>query len=393
MFFRQLAIFIFINCGITNTVIAQSKNNIKKNYTWQKFVMGSDLSYVNQIEDAGGIYKVNGEKKDVYTIFKEIGNNTVRVRLWYNPIWQKAVTGGKLYSDIYDVEKTIRRAKKAGMAVNLDLHYSDDWADPNQQPTPAAWQGLSLSILKDSVYNYTFRVLKYLQSKNLIPEMIQVGNENNFGMLWPVGKIDTSSTNINNQWKNFGDLLNSGIKAVRDFSKNSSIKPQIILHVAQLQYANWWATNISTKGMVKDYDILGLSHYYKWSTVNKMQDIGDTIRLLKNKFRKKIMIVETAFPFTNDNADKYGNLFYSTTPIEGYSFTLTEQQRYMQDLIQQVISNGGNGIMYWEPAWITSPMKDRWGTGSSWENNAFFDFNGNLLPNIKFMKHPYKFKK
>ena len=47
--------------------------------------------------------------------------------------------------------------------------------------------------------------------------------------------------------------------------------------------------------------------------------------------------------------------------------------------------------MYWEPAWITSSMKDRWGKGSSWENNTFFDFSGNLLPSITFMQYNYKF--
>ena len=356
--------------------------------------MGSDLSYVNQIEDAGGVYKINNASKDVFSIFKSIGNNTVRVRLWRKPEWIRALNNeGKLYSDIYDAEKTIRRAKALGMAVNLDIHYADDWCDPNQQPTPDDWKNLPLNILKDSVYNYTMQVLQYLQSKKLVPEMIQIGNENNFGMLWPIGKVDTTKSmrEQNNQWLNFGDLLNSGIKAVRDFSKKSTIKPKIILHVAQLQFANWWTSNLTTKGNVQDFDILGLSHYYKWSTVNKMKDLGDTIRLLKNKFHKKIMIVETAFPFTNENADTYGNLFYSTTPIEGYAFTKADQQRYMQDLIQTVISNGGSGIMYWEPAWITSPMRDRWGKGSSWENNAFFDFNGNLLPNMNFMKHSYKF--
>ncbi|MBP9741169.1 MAG: glycosyl hydrolase 53 family protein, partial [Chitinophagaceae bacterium] len=81
----------------------------------------------------------------------------------------------------------------------------------------------------------------------------------------------------------------------------------------------------------------------------------------------------------------------STTPIEGYSFTKEDQQRYMKDLIQTLITNGGTGIMYWEPAWITSSMKDRWGKGSSWENNTFFDFSCNLLPSITFMQYNYKF--
>jgi arabinogalactan endo-1,4-beta-galactosidase len=95
-----------------------------------------------------------------------------------------------MYYDLYGTEITIRRAKEQGMAVNLDIHYSDRWADPAHQETPAAWKNLSLDILKDSVYNYTMAVLQYLKSKNLVPEMVQVGNETNNGMLWPVGRVE-----------------------------------------------------------------------------------------------------------------------------------------------------------------------------------------------------------
>ena len=366
--------------------VRQSSRDNKGNYSWNQFIMGADLSYVSQIEDNGAVYKINNQPKDAFEIFKSIGTNTARVRLWNNPTWQLPVTGGKMYSDLMDVEKTMRRAKQQGMAVCLDLHYSDDWADPDKQITPAAWKNLPISILKDSVYNYTLAVLNYFSEKNLTPEIIQIGNETTFGMLWPAGKIENNSN-----WENFGTLLNSGIKAVRDFSINATIQPQIIIHVAQLQYANWWTKNIIEKGQVTDFDILGISHYYKWSTVNAMQAIGDTIQLLKKSFNKPIVLVETAFAWTNNNADTYGNLFYSTTPIEGYSFTKEDQQRYMKDLIQTLITNGGTGIMYWEPAWITSSMKDRWGKGSSWENNTFFDFSGNLLPSITFMQYNYKF--
>jgi DNA-binding LacI/PurR family transcriptional regulator len=39
----------------------------------------------------------------------------------------------------------------------------------------------------------------------------------------------------------------------------------------------------------------------------------------------------------------------------------------------------------------TSSFSDPWGTRSSWENNAFFDFTGNVLPGIDFMTHSYSF--
>jgi arabinogalactan endo-1,4-beta-galactosidase len=353
-------------------------------YPWSKFVMGVDLSYVNQIEDFGGIYRDSGQVRDAFQIMRAHGANTVRVRLWHTPTEVGLRNNGKLYYDLYGTEKTIRRAKEAGMAVNLDVHYSDTWADPAHQETPAAWKGLSLAVLKDSVYNYTLAVLIYLKSKNLVPDMIQVGNETNNGMLWPVGKIE------NNDFANFAQLLNSGIKAVRDFSATSAIKPKIILHEAQLQTADFWLAGITAKG-VTDYDILGLSHYVKWSTLPTMNDVTTKLRALKATSGKEVMIVETAYPWTGNNADTYGNIISAADGLAGYEVTPTGQLKYMKDLVQAIIDGGGNGIMNWEPAWITSRMNDGWGIGSAWENNAFFDFTGNTQPVITFMDFPYRF--
>jgi arabinogalactan endo-1,4-beta-galactosidase len=386
---KQIACFLLfftaLNCSkktVTPTPIEPTPVVPKTAYAWDKFSMGADLSYVNEIQDAGGVYKDSNMVKDPFVIFKNHGTNTVRVRLWHNPTWKLTTSNNKLYSDLYDVEKTIRRAKVAGMAVNLDIHYSDDWADPAKQEVPAAWKNATATTIKDSVYNYTLSVLNYLKSKNLTPEMVQIGNENNDGMLHPFGKP------VSGNYKNFADLVNAGIKAVRDFSANSTIKPQIIIHVAQLQNADWWMNSVTTGG-ISDYDIIGLSHYAKWSTVTTMDAIGTVIKTLKNKYNKKVMIVETAFPWTTQNADSYTNIIGEG--IGTYGVSQTEHLRYMKDLTQTVITAGGTGIMYWEPAWISSPMKDRWGSGSSWENNAYFDFSGNAIPVFDWMSFDYKF--
>lgn len=345
---------------------------------WEKFSVGVDLSYVNQIEDNGGIFRDSGVVKDPYLIFKQHGANTVRLRLWHNPQWQLPITNGKRYSDLYDVARSIQRAKAAGLAVNLDLHYSDDWADPQKQETPAAWKNLSFEVLKDSVYRYTLGVLDYLKSKNLTPEMIQIGNENNSGMLHPLGRID------NNDFSRFGQLLNSGIRAVRDFSKNAPVKPRVLLHVAQLQNADWFADGVTRLGGVSDFDVLGVSHYFKWSTVATLPEVGVQIKALKAKYGKQVMVVETAYPWTSQNADTYTNIIAGDVGASGYGVSKEEQLRYMKDLVQQVKAAGGSGVQYWEPAWITSKLRDRWGTGSSWENCALFDFSGNVLPGMDF---------
>ncbi len=352
-------------------------------YNWTSFVMGSDLSLNNQLLNCGATFKDSGIIKDPFVILKNHGNNCIRVRLWNNPSWIATYNNGHLYSDLADVEKTIKRAKDLGMSVNLDLHFSDTWADPAHQDIPNKWAGLTISTLKDSIYKFTSYVLKDLASKNLTPEMIQIGNETNQGMLWPIGKV------VNNDFTSFGQLLQSAIKAVRDFSLTSSIKPLIILHVAQFQNADYFMDGIINKAGVTDFDILGISHYTDYTTLTKMSEVGNAISSLRLKYNKKVMIVETSYPFTTQNADKYPNI--TTKGFDNYSISSDGQLQYLKDLTQQVINGGGSGIMYWAADWISSSYQDAWGTGSSWDNNTLFDFGGNALPALDFMRNKYTF--
>ena len=352
-------------------------------YKPDQFVMGADMSYVNQLQDYGVAYSDSSKVKDPFLILKDRGANLIRVRLWNNPSWTAPLNNGKLYSDLVDAAKTIKRAKDAGMTVNLDLHYSDEWADPSKQYIPAAWKNTNYATLKDSVYNYTLAVLNYLKARNLTPEYIQIGNENNAGILAPLGSI------TNNNFQPFGDLIKMGIKAVRDFSATSTIKPQIILHVAQLQNADWFADGVINKAGVSDFDILGVSHYYQWATIKSMADIGTSIKNLKNKYGKKVMIVEAAYSWTTANADSYANIMSDQSAMPNYVMTKDGQLKYLIDFTQAIYSNGGSGIMYWEPAWITSPMRDMWGQGSSWDNNTLFDSQGNALIGLDYMTYKY----
>ena len=381
-----LSIFVFLMLSCNSSENKEVEVIQLKKYKTDEFVMGADLSYVNAVQDYGGKFMDDGGKvTDPFVHLSQNGANVVRVRLWHNPEWQKSLYGSVKYHQLSDVTKTIQRAKQAGMQINLDIHYSDDWADPAKQATPKAWQNANLNVLKDSIYQYTLKVLQHLKSQNLTPEFIQIGNENNGGMCFPLGKIN------NNNFSNFGQLLTSGIKAVRDFSTSSDIKPKIILHVAQLQNADYWANGVVNQAGVKDFDILGISHYYQWSEVKTFEAITSQIKNLKAKFGKEIMIVETAFPWTTNNADQYSNILSATNIPSGYKASKEDQLKYMQDLTQAIINGGGTGIMYWEPCWVSSNLKDQWGTGSSWENNTFYDFTGKPLPVIQYMTTEYKF--
>ncbi|NJM25181.1 MAG: hypothetical protein HC859_06440 [Bacteroidia bacterium] len=164
----------------------------------------------------------------------------------------------------------------------------------------------------------------------------------------------------------------------------STIKPEIILHVADPKNVNWWFDNIRFSGLVTDFDRIGFSYYPLWHTTIPLRDIEAMVKGFVKKYEKDVMILETAYPWTNAGADSYTNLF-GGAPLAGYPFTTAGQSALMTDLAKAVINGGGAGIVYWEPDWITSPMKDQWGTGSSWENATFFDFDGNLHDGINFM--------
>jgi arabinogalactan endo-1,4-beta-galactosidase len=359
-----------------------------------EFHFGADLSYVNQILDHGGSYRDEGEVRDPYRIFSDHSATLVRVRLWHSPDWTRTVydpPSVQRYHDLSDVERTIANAKQYGMQVLLDFHYSDVWADPGHQEIPAAWKDITdIATLKDSVYQYTFKVLSALESKGLLPEFVQTGNEINCGMLFTDSPPQFPACDAcNGAWDNLAEVINSAIAAVRDVSAASSAETRVILHVADPKNVEWWFDNITSHG-VTDFDIIGFSYYPLWHTTVPLDQLGDQVRTFSQRYDKPVMVLETAYPWTTSGADGYNNIFGGQTPIEGYPFTQEGQLNMMKAITQEVKNGGGAGVIYWEPAWITSNMRDLWGTGSAWENCTFFDFDGNAISSIDYMKADYE---
>jgi len=346
-----------------------------------KVYLGADLSYVNEMEDCDGEFRENGKVMDPYELFANKGCNLVRVRLWNNPAWSG-------YSDYKDVELTIRRSKAQGMEVLLDFHYSDTWADPQHQVIPKAWENISeLSVLGDSLYNFTYNTLMKLAAKNILPELVQVGNEVNIEIMQPEDSMNVSSIN----WERNIYLLNLGIKAVKDVAQKAGKEIQIVIHIAQPENALWWFDE-AEKNELSGYDWIGLSYYPKWSTY-KFDDIPQAIDSLRKKFNKRVMIVETAYPFTFENADEAGNILGEDALIPNYPATPEGQLKYMTHLVKLTLQGGGEGVIYWEPAWISTRCSTPWGQGSHWDNAIFFDAkngNGALSAFGFFDKENYK---
>jgi len=267
------------------------------------------------------------------------------------------------------------------MQVLLDFHYSDDWADGDKQLVPAAWAKLDTDQQAQALYDYTREILSGLDAQGLMPEMVQVGNETNPELMG--GK---SSEKIH--WDRNAKLLNAGIRAVRNAGRTAKINPRVMLHIAQPENVLPWFDAAKDAG-VHDYDVIGISYYKKWSK-RTMAELGDTIAETRKRYGADVIVVETAYPFSNDGEDKSPNLLGPDTLIDGYPATPQGQLAYLTDLTQLTVDNGGIGVVYWEPAWISSECKTRWGTGSNWENAAWFDLHSHeALPAFDFLGKKY----
>lgn len=339
------------------------------------FFFGADLSYVNEVEGCGATYQVNGEAQEVFALFAEQGVNLARARLWHNPTWTD-------YSTLDDVTKTFQRAQAAGMNTLLTIHYSDDWADPGQQGIPAAWQSITdTTALAQAVYDYTREVLLTLDAAGVLPGFVQVGNETNSGLLKEVVELD---------WPRDAQLFNAGIRAVRDVTQELGYGPQIVLHVAQPENTGWWFQEATANG-ITDFDVIGISYYPQWSRMSVAQ-MGGQISYLRQTYGKDVMIVETAYPWTLDAAAETADNILNQG-LRQYGISPEGQVNFIRDLTQTTINNGGLGVVYWEPAWVSTPCETRWGQGSHWENATFFDFQNNneLLPAAAFPQALYTY--
>jgi len=339
---------------------------------------GADLSFANEMDDCGAVYKDGGQRQDVYKIFKDHGANLIRIRIWNDAAWTD-------YSNLADVKKSIRRAKAAGMQVLLDFHYSDDWADGQKQIVPAAWAGIAdENKLADALYRYTYDTLTALNTDGLMPEMVQVGNEINREILeqpdWPADRPT--------DWRRNALLIDAAIKAVRDAGAKSGTHPKVMIHIAQPENVEPWFAAAAKAG-VTDFDVIGISYYAKWSH-DTIPELGATVKRLTAAYpRAEVMVVETAYPWTLAWADNTNNQFGKDSLDPGFPPTPQGQKDYLASVSQAVIGNGGAGVIYWAPDWVSTRCHTRWGKGSAWENATLFDFQGNVLPGIDFMDRNY----
>lgn len=349
-----ILILLFSGCQSDDPVSVQNE-----------LILGADLSYVNEMLDCGAIYRSNGEVVNPYELFAREGCQMVRIRKWHTPSFNS-------YSNLEDVQQTALQSAQNGMQILLDLHYSDSWADPAKQIIPAAWSSISdLSVLGDSVYNYTQMVLSSLLSAGSVPKIVQIGNEINTEIL--MDEEVGAGQQIN--WERNASLLNRGLEAIADFNQSNNQSIETLLHIAQPENVTWWFEQAELNN-VSDFDWIGISYYPQWSNVS-LDNLDDELLDIKQRFGKRILIVETAYPYTLSNADQASNILGEDAGINTFGISSTGQLDYLNTLKQAVLDGGAEGIIYWEPAWVSTDCNTQWAQGSHWDNATFFDASNN----------------
>lgn len=297
----------------------------------------------------------------------------MRLRLFYAPDHKR-----ELVNDVaYDIA-IARRVKTAGLKFLLDLHYSDTWADPGTQTKPAAWATLTFAQLRDSVFAYTRDVVAAFRDAGAAPDMIQIGNEVNVGMLWPEGHADK----LDSEWEQFAELVTAGRDGAR--AGLNGLPVLFLHHIADPATVTWHMDNLLRH--MSAPDVIGVSYYPVWH--GDLNTFTANMASIAAKYGKPIVIAETAYPWTNASFDNYPDVYHGT-PLAGMpAYTPAGQQDFLTRFIAAVKatpSGLGGGFFYWEPAWQPSSS-----FGSPVENMTLFDQNGAALPGLKTIRDATK---
>lgn len=311
-------------------------SQIKSSPKIEKEMIGADISFLPQLESRGMNFYDNGEEGDAIEILKKHGFNYIRLRIFVNPENEKGYSPNSGFCGLDSTLMMARRVKEAGMNLLLDFHYSDTWADPQKQYKPKAWEGLEFEELTNTLRDYTMSVLMALKEQGTMPDMVQIGNEINHGIVWPEGHI----SNLDN----LAELLKAGVQAVREVDTST----RVMMHVAlggQNEETVFWFDNMIARGL--EFDIIGLSYYPRWHCT--LDDLNNNMLDIISRYQKDVNVVE-----------------YSAF------------KREVHDLVFNLPGNRGNGTCIWEPLNTWSRVFDQEGNSTD-EINIYDEMKAKYL--------------
>ena len=367
------ALMILISCGSNDhepNGKTTPKPDVKPTETVTKYV-GGDISLLPEYEKAEAIFKDKGTAVAPLVLFKKAGWNAMRLRLFVNPDQYKgADRDPNACQNLAYILPLAKRIKAAGFKLLLDFHYSDTWADPAKQWTPAAWAGLDDSQLAAKLKAYTAEVLTKMKQNGTEPDLIQTGNEISYGMLWGQNAATARycyPSSPQENWNRFTQLLHAATAACREICP----KAKIILHTERVSTTQQH-DNTNYQALLNfyqqmqlakvDYDIIGLSYYPYFH--GPMNELNMAISRLETSFSNKdIMFVETGYPYQWAVG---GSTFDYTAQ---YPYSLQGQQHFTAALITMLKTHKRvTGLFWWWPEYNAFSTQL-----SGWYNAPLFD--------------------
>ncbi len=317
------------------------RNNSTPETDSKPFIIGADISWVQQQEDEGLRFSDRGSQKDIFAILKEYRFNWIRLRVFNNPRTENGYSKNG-YCDLNHTLQMAKRIKAAGMGFLLDFHYSDTWADPSHQFKPAVWKDLHGADLEKAVHDYTRDVVAALKKQGTSPDMVQIGNEISNGFLWPDGNVWKSG-----KWEVFCGLIKAGIAGARE--ADPSVKTMI--HLA------WGGQNAQSRAFLDKafaqgvtFDIIGQSYYPKWH--GTLANLKANLTDLVGRYKQDIIVVEYAAPYLKDIND------------------IEHELKEINDIVHGLPNGKGFGTFFWEP------------TKCGPDGAGLFEWNGKAKPEI-----------
>lgn len=288
-------------------------------------MIGADISWLPELTAGYGgayargprVFRENGEEIDAIPLLKEHGFNSIRLRLFVHPENPDGYAPGTGFCGLDSTLMMARRVRDAGLGFLLDFHYSDYWADPQQQNKPATWADLDFTTLQDTVRSYTASVLRTMDDQGVLPDMVQVGNEINHGLLWPDGHIGNLDQ--------LAALLKAGVAGARDVAPDMPVMMHLALG-GQNDEARFWLDNMIARGV--EFDVLGLSYYPRWH--GTLEDLDFNLHDLVARYHKPVIVVE-------------------------YS----DFKKEVADIVFALPDDMGKGTAIWEPLNARSGLFDR----------------------------------
>lgn len=311
----------------------------------KNFAFGVDLSWVSQLEEQGfGWVDEQGEKIDPFQAAKDMGADSVRLRVFVNPPeggrWWKELESTYCmlgHCDANGVLESAKRVKEHDMRLMIDFHYSDYFADPTLQDIPKEWANDDTETLAGRVYQHTKDVLLLLKENDIMPEWVQVGNEINPGIMLPNG-------DLNEHPEDLVTFLNAGYDAVKECLPEC----KVITHLAggeNLELCTPFLDNFF-KNQGKT-DILGFSYYPYWSQIECSKELlANCLKEYAGKYQKPVLIAE----------------------VGGEDEKEEESYQLMKDALEatmEVPDEQGVGVFYWEPEVNRAILPDHYPLGAA----------------------------